>query len=90
MFAVQHSLIIYYGVYDKNERSPSPLLQWSKYLVNQRNASGRIFWRCGFNRKRDGSVTTEDGVLIRENAEHTPPSSQIKAQVDKVVFTIQS
>ena len=70
--------------------APALYYNGSKYLVNQRNASGRIYWRCGFNRKCDGSVTTEDGVLIRENAEHTLPSSQIKALVDKVVSTIQS
>ena len=51
----------------------APVLYYngSNYLVNQRNASGRTYWRCSVNRKCDGSVTTEDGVLIRENVEHT-------------------
>ena len=31
------------------------------------------------------SVTTEDGVLLRENAVHTHPPSQVQAQVDRVV-----
>ena len=37
------------------------------------------------NRQCGGSVTTEDGVLLRENAEHTHPPSQVQAQVDRVV-----
>ena len=37
--------------------------------------------------KCDGSVTKEDGVLIKENAEHTHPSSKVQALVDKVVST---
>ena len=37
-----------------------------EYSVNWRNASSRIYWRCGVNRKCDGSVTAKDGVLIIE------------------------
>ena len=46
-----------------------------KYVVNRKNASGKIYWRCVVNRQCGGSVTTEDGVLLRENAVHTHPPS---------------
>ncbi len=69
--------------------APAVIYNGFKYLVNQRNASGRIYWRCAVNRKCGGSVTTEDGVLLRENAVHTHPPSQVQAQVDKVVSTMR-
>ena len=34
-------------------------------------------------------MTTEDGVLLRENAVHTHPPSQVQAQVDRVVSTMR-
>ncbi len=34
-------------------------------------------------------MTTEDGVLLRENATHTHPPSQVQAQVDRVVSTMR-
>ena len=60
----------------------------SKYLVHRRNASGRIYWRCGINRKCDGSVITKDRALFRDNAEHTHLPSKVQARVDKVVSTM--
>ena len=44
-----------------------------KYLVNQKNASGKVYWRCADNRRCIGSVTTKSGVLLREKV-HNPPS----------------
>lgn len=67
---------------------PALYYNGSKYLINWRNASGRIYWRYGSTEKCDGSVTKEDGVLIKENAEHTHPSSEVQALVDKVVSTM--
>ena len=42
---------------------PALIFNGFKYLVNQKNASGKIYWRYAVNRKCGGSVTTEDGVL---------------------------
>ena len=44
------------------------------------------YWRCAVNWKCEGSVRTEDGVLLTGNVVHThPPPSQEQAQVDGVV-----
>ena len=64
---------------------PVRILNGFKYLV-----SGKIYRRCAVNQKCGGSVTTEDGVLPRENAVHTHPSSQVQAQVDRVVKNMWS
>ena len=64
--------------------APALVLNGFKYVVNRKNASGKIYWRCAVNRQCGGSVTTEDGVLLRENAVHTHPPSQVQAQVDRV------
>ena len=64
----------------RSQGAPALIFNGFKYLVNQKNASGKIYWRCAVNRKCGGSVTTEDGVLLRENAVHThPPPSQVQA-----------
>ena len=56
--------------------APALVLNGFKYIVNRKNASGKIYWRCeqtmwrisdnrrwcAVNRQCGGSVTTEDGV----------------------------
>ena len=60
--------------------APALILNGFKYLVNRKNVSGIIYWRCAVN------VTTEDGVLLRENAVHT--HTPLATQADRVVSTM--
>ena len=49
--------------------APALVLNGFKYVVNRKNASRKIYWKCAVNRQCGGSVTAEDGVLLRENVE---------------------
>ena len=62
-------------------------LEEPQLLVSMDSSIGDVL----VNRKCGGSVTTEDGVLLRENALHTHPPSQVQAQVDRdlVMYTVK-
>ena len=55
-----------------------------KYLVNQKNASGKISLRCAVNRSCGGSVTTEDGVVTERKSAHI--TSQLSTNSDLVTI----
>ena len=52
--------------------SPALILNGYKYLVvNRKNDSCRIYWRCAVNRMCIGSVIIKESSLVKKNVDHT-------------------